>query len=50
MGKYILKRFGYMLTALFVIVTLTFLLMQLLPGTPYGNVDELMQIYKSHTL
>lgn len=41
MGKYILKRFGYMLSALFVIVTLTFLLMQLLPGTPYGNVDEL---------
>lgn len=41
MGRYIFKRFGYMLTALFIIITFTFLLMQLLPGTPYGNVDEL---------
>ncbi|HLR74738.1 MAG TPA: ABC transporter permease [Virgibacillus sp.] len=41
MGRYILQRFAYMLTALFIIITLTFLLMQLLPGTPYGNVDEL---------
>lgn len=32
-----------MLTAVFIIVTLTFLLMQLLPGTPYGNVDELTE-------
>lgn len=30
-----------MITTLFIIITLTFLLMQLLPGTPYGNVDEL---------
>lgn len=43
MGRYILKRIGYMLTAVFIIVTLTFLLMQLLPGTPYGNVDELTE-------
>lgn len=41
MGRYILGRIGFMLTTLFIIVTLTFLLMQLLPGTPYGNVDEL---------
>jgi oligopeptide transport system permease protein len=30
-----------MVSALFIIVSLTFLLMQLLPGTPYGNIDEL---------
>lgn len=41
MGRYILGRIGFMLTTLFIIVTLTFLLMQLLPGTPYGNVDEM---------
>ena len=41
MGGYVFKRLGYMFSALFVIITLTFLLMQLLPGTPYGNVDEL---------
>lgn len=41
MKRYILERIGYMLTALFIIITLTFLLMQLLPGTPYGDVDEL---------
>lgn len=40
-GRYIFGRIGYMLTTLFIIVTITFLLMQLLPGTPYGNIDEL---------
>ncbi|MBP3039862.1 ABC transporter permease [Bacillaceae bacterium Marseille-Q3522] len=43
MWRYLLRRAGYMLSALFIIVTLTFLLMQLLPGTPYGNVDELTE-------
>lgn len=41
MKRYILERIGYMLVTLFIIVTITFLLMKLLPGTPYGNVDEL---------
>jgi len=41
MGRYILTRLAYMATALFIIISLTFLLMQLLPGTPYSNADEL---------
>ncbi|PLR81473.1 peptide ABC transporter permease [Bacillus canaveralius] len=41
MQSYVLRRFLSMFMALFIIVTLTFLLMQLLPGTPYGNIDEL---------
>ncbi|HWO75418.1 MAG TPA: ABC transporter permease [Bacillus sp. (in: firmicutes)] len=41
MVRYLFRRFVSVITALFIIVTLTFLLMQLLPGTPYGNTDEL---------
>lgn len=44
MARYLLTRFVYMLTALFIIITLTFLLMQLLPGTPYSNAEELTDI------
>ncbi|MBM7644024.1 oligopeptide transport system permease protein [Scopulibacillus daqui] len=41
MGRYLLQRFGYMLVTFFVIVALTFLTMQLLPGTPYRNQQKL---------
>ncbi|MET3698833.1 oligopeptide transport system permease protein [Bacillus oleivorans] len=41
MWRYVFSRLISVFTALFIIVTLTFLLMQLLPGTPYGNTDEL---------
>ncbi|GGG21268.1 oligopeptide transport system permease protein OppB [Lysinibacillus alkalisoli] len=37
MFKYILKRLGYMLLALFVIVTVTFFLMRLAPGSPFAS-------------
>lgn len=37
MGRYVLKRIGYMLATLFVVITLTFLFMQMLPGTPFLN-------------
>ena len=43
MGRYIITRCIYMLTALFVIISLTFLLMQLLPGTPFSGVEELTE-------
>jgi oligopeptide transport system permease protein len=37
MGRYILQRAGYMIISLFVIATFTFLLNQVLPGSPYND-------------
>lgn len=37
MIKYILKRLGLLLLTLFLIVTLTFFMMQVMPGTPFSN-------------
>lgn len=41
MKRYLIKRIGYMLVTLFIIVTATFFLMQLLPGTPFTNPEKL---------
>lgn len=41
MKRYIAQRIGYMIITLFVIVTATFFLMQLLPGTPFTNPEKL---------
>ena len=43
MGKYLLQRFLYMLLTLFIIVTITFFLMQMLPGTPFSNPEKLSE-------
>lgn len=40
-SKYLLKRIFYMLLTLFLIATITFFLMKLLPGTPFNNEDKL---------
>lgn len=40
-GKYILRRLFYMIVTLFIIISLTFLLLQFLPGTPFANQDQL---------
>lgn len=37
MGKYIFKRFIYMLISLFIIITITFFLMKLIPGSPFND-------------
>ena len=37
MVKYILKRLGLLLLTLFLIVSLTFFMMQVMPGTPFSN-------------
>ncbi|MBD8889905.1 ABC transporter permease, partial [Bacillus velezensis] len=37
MAKYILKRIGFLLLTLFLVATITFFLMKLLPGTPFNN-------------
>lgn len=41
MKRYLLQRIGFMLLTLFIIVTATFFLMQLLPGTPFTNPEKL---------
>lgn len=39
--RFISHRLVYMVTTLWIIVTITFFLMNLLPGTPYNNRDKL---------
>lgn len=41
MGKYIVQRVFYMLLTLFLIASLTFFLMKIIPGSPYKNVNKL---------
>ncbi|MBB2482400.1 MULTISPECIES: oligopeptide ABC transporter permease [Heyndrickxia] len=41
MKTYILKRLAYMLVTIFIIITFTFFLMHLLPGTPFNNAEKL---------
>ena len=41
MKRYLIQRIGYMIITLFIIVTATFFLMQMLPGTPFTNPEKL---------
>ncbi|TCT26508.1 oligopeptide transport system permease protein [Melghiribacillus thermohalophilus] len=41
MARYIFQRIGYMAVTLLIIITITFFLMQLLPGTPFNNPEKL---------
>jgi oligopeptide transport system permease protein len=41
MGRYVLQRLFYMVFTLFLITTLTFFLMKLLPGSPLQNQEKL---------
>ncbi|GGA44253.1 peptide ABC transporter permease [Kroppenstedtia guangzhouensis] len=41
MGRYILQRMAYMLITLWVIITFTFFLMHLMPGSPLQNVEKI---------
>lgn len=41
MVRYVGKRFLYMLLTLWVIITLTFFLMHLLPGDPFSDIEKL---------
>lgn len=40
MGRYILKRVGYMLLTLWIVVTITFFLMHSIPGDPLGHMAK----------
>jgi len=39
--RYALRRFGYMLITLWVIITLTFFMMHLLPGDPFSDIEKM---------
>ncbi len=41
LGRYALRRLGYMLVTMWVIVSATFFLMHLLPGSPYVDLQKL---------
>ncbi|MCP0887235.1 ABC transporter permease [Ligilactobacillus sp. WILCCON 0076] len=41
MRKYLLKRILYMVLTLFLVATITFFLMKLMPGTPYSNQEKM---------
>lgn len=41
LGAYVLRRVGYMAVTLWVIITATFFLMHLLPGSPYVDLHKL---------
>ncbi|GAA0325208.1 ABC transporter permease [Bacillus carboniphilus] len=43
MTKYVLQRVIYMLITLWIVVTFTFFLMKLLPGTPFSAQDKLSE-------
>ncbi|GAA5416640.1 oligopeptide transport system permease protein OppB [Paraliobacillus ryukyuensis] len=40
MARYILQRLGYMIITLFIIATVSFFLMKLMPGSPLGAAQE----------
>ncbi len=41
MTSYFMQRVFYMIVTLFIIVTITFFLMKLLPGTPFNNTEKM---------
>lgn len=43
MAKYIFQRVLYMIITLFIVISVTFFLMKLIPGTPFNNWEKLSQ-------
>lgn len=41
MAKYILQRIIYMIITMFIVVSVSFFLMKLIPGTPFNNAEKL---------
>ncbi|MCH6265192.1 MULTISPECIES: oligopeptide ABC transporter permease [Neobacillus] len=44
MAKYLVQRFIYMIITLFIVASVTFFLMKLIPGTPFNNFQKLSQV------
>lgn len=47
MAKYLLKRIFYMILTLFLVATITFFLMKMMPGSPYANEAKLTATQKA---
>ncbi len=47
MAKYLLQRIVYMLITLFIVVSVTFFLMKLIPGSPFNNFEKLSEFQKN---
>lgn len=44
MAKFVLRRIVYMIITLFIVVSVTFFLMKLIPGTPFNNQEKLTEM------
>jgi oligopeptide transport system permease protein len=47
MAKYLLQRVIYMLITLFIVASLTFFLMKLIPGSPFNNFEKLSEFQRT---
>ncbi len=47
MAKYILRRLLYMIFTLFIVVSITFFLMKLIPGSPFNNWEKLSEVQRN---
>ncbi len=47
MAKYIMKRIVYMIITLFIVASLTFFLMKLIPGSPFNNFEKLSEVQQN---
>ncbi|MEH7547076.1 oligopeptide transport system permease protein [Neobacillus bataviensis] len=47
MAKYLLQRIFYMILTLFIVVSITFFLMKLIPGTPFNNWEKLTEAQRN---
>ena len=50
MARYILRRLGYMFVTLFIIATVSFFLMKMLPGSPLNAEEKLSEEQKAIVL
>ncbi|MGZ4159821.1 MAG: oligopeptide ABC transporter permease [Neobacillus sp.] len=47
MAKYLLQRVIYMVFTLFIVVSITFFLMKLIPGSPFNNFEKLSEFQRN---
>ncbi|MGG3564096.1 oligopeptide ABC transporter permease [Neobacillus rhizosphaerae] len=47
MAKYLLQRVIYMLITLFIVISITFFLMKLIPGSPFNNFEKLSEFQRT---
>jgi oligopeptide transport system permease protein len=47
MAKYLLQRILYMFLTLFIVISVTFFLMKLIPGSPFNNFEKLTEVQRN---